>query len=247
MNINEKFLLKLIEDTDYIFCAKDSENFYFSPNGFDVEIKIPYSHSSTQINIHFIYSFDDVNNKPHKETINFSFASPNEIKEFMFALYKKYELGLNEGYGNLSKEIIDKFETMLKQSDSIKGLDDNNAHISYINGKENYYVDINDAAFSYGKRIKFRPLSPLIIPCYYNTGNTEKIYKKVIPAYLIHEYPPLIKIAKVEPVVKNIHELQNVLDSLKLLNPKSASILNALILDVELDKNTPIKNSKPKL
>jgi hypothetical protein len=247
MNINEKFLLKLLEHTEYIFCSKDTENFYFSPTGFDVEIKIPYSHSSTQINMHFIYAFDDANNKTHKETINFSIDSPDEIKNFMYQLYKKYELGLNEGYGKLSKEVIDKFETMLQQTDTIKGLDDSNPHIRETNGKETYYVDINEVAFSYGKRLKFRPLSPLIIPCYYSKGDTEKMYKKVVPGYLIHKYPSLAQIAQIDPLVKNIHELQDALDSLKLHNPKSASILNALILETELDNTNQVKKHKPKL
>lgn len=247
MNINEKFLLTLLAHTDYVQCSKDTEKFYFAPKGFDVEILIPYSHASTEINIHFIYKFDDINNQPHKETINFSVESPEKIKEFMFHLYKKYELGLNAGYEQPSSKAIEKFNSILKESSDIKGIDDKSSYLQYKDDKEHFYIDINDAAFSFGKRIKHRPLSPLVIPCYYSNGDTEKTYKKVVPAYLAHEYPALAQLIKIDPVVKNIEEFSQALEKLKLYNPKSASVLNALILETELDNTNIEKTSKPKL
>lgn len=245
MNINEQFLLKILDHTDYVQCSKDTEKFYFEPKGFNVEVKIPYSHSSTQINIHFHFeNFED--NKSNNETINFSFDSPNEISEFMFQLYKKYELTLNDGYPTLPKAVINEFESMLKESSDIIEID-KSAHLKKSNGKENYYIDIGESAFSFEKRLKHRPLSPLIIPCYYSKGDVETAYKKVVPCYLAHDYPSLALITKVDPVVKNVQEFSAVLESLKISNPKSASILNALILDTELGNNPKVKTSKPKL
>lgn len=250
MNINEKFLLTLLAHTDYVHCSTDTEKFYFKPNGFDVEILIPYSHASTEINIHFIYNFDDITNQPHKETINFSIESPEKIKAFMFHLYKKYELGLNSVYEDDEKpssKAIEKFNSMLKDSSDIKGLEDKSPYLQYKDSKENFYIDFNDSLFNYGKKIKYRPLSPLIISCYYSNGETEKQYKKVVPAYLAHEYPALAKFTKIDPVVKNIQEFSETLEKLKLHNPKSLSILNALILETELDNTNQVKQSKPKL
>lgn len=250
INLNEKFLLKILEYTEYVHNDHDLGEFTFESNGLDVEIRIPYSHSSEQVNIHFIYSFENENGNLFKETINFSFDSPNEIKNFMNELYKNYELTLNPNYDTISNQILEKFENMLKYPCNIQGVEDNLPFIEDRNTKDCYYIDIHEAVFNFDERKTFTPLAPLIIPCHYRSienGGVERKYKKVIPAYLVHEYISLTQFTKVDSVVKNINEFNDMLDKLHLSNSPSGKILNAVLLDNELINNNKIQKPKNKL
>jgi hypothetical protein len=248
MNINEKFLLALLEDSDFVHCERtEPEFFYFYPKNIDIEIKIPFSHSSTHINIHFLYNTE----KSGNEIINFSIDSPDEIKEFMKLLYKKYQDKLNETYPPLSQDVINIFEDMLRHP-----IDDNYPY-SFDGSYDTPYIEeknktsgcciyVYEGTSNKGNTIKFKPLEPICLPCYYSNGkdDSESKYYKVIPAYLINEYPALSGLIKMNHIVKNTNELSDVLYSLSGdLAPK----LNTLILDLELAEQHKSKKNKSKL
>jgi len=253
MNINEKFLLELLAHTkDFTTDQTEPDSFCFHPDDFNMEVKIPYDNGSDQVNIDLIYSMITKNGRSLKKTINFIFDSISEINEFLTELFKKYENYLNRNNSEISEQILDKFENILRLP-----IDEKYPYNSQINYEkpyiedkgenEQYNMDIFDSIFTYSQKNKLKPLSPILIHCYYNSGEIGATYKKVIPAYLINEYPILNKHIKSEPVVSNIHELSNALNSLRLNNSKSQSILNALILEEELSNNNSEKKPKSKL
>src|SRR5579875_349046 len=101
MNINEKFLLELLESTDFVyFYQSEPDYLYFYPNNLDLDIviRIPYTYPTTNVNVKFMCS------KTNNEILNFLIDSPDEIKSFMELFYQKYENQLNEKLPYLSKD-----------------------------------------------------------------------------------------------------------------------------------------------
>ncbi len=251
MNSNEKFLLKLLEKVDYVSCIHEKEILNFSIDDLNMEVKIPYSHSSDHIDINLIYSIENENGDYRKETISFNFDSFEDIKEFLVEFYKKYEHSIN--YSPIPSDLNEKYEGMLKlpfdENYPYFNKLTNELFIQDIDGNKKYGIDLEDAINKYGSEIKFKPLAPITVSCYYISGEKLKSYsfQKVIPAYLINDYPILNKFAKTNSSVKNLDQLQKALDSIKDLDPKTASILNAFILDSELRQDLAEKTPKFKL
>jgi hypothetical protein len=247
MNINEKFLLKILENVEFVHCnPSKGEYLFFSYK--DMEIQIPYSFPSTNINIKFIYHTDIINN----HIINFLIDSPNEIKDFMRLVYQKYENIHNNQLPSLPKKVLDIFDDMLmhpldKDYPYSYTSTPNSPYIEEKNKTSGCSIFLYETIFPDGKVKKFNPLEPIVIPCYYSNGdeNSEDIpYYKVIPAYLAHEYPVLSNIVKLNNIVNDTSELSNILYSLGgELGPE----INSLILEADLEINSKAKKSKPKL
>lgn len=250
-NNNEKFILALLDMTDVVYADVNDQYMYFypsKPNTLGFTIKIPTSQCSTSVDINFIFETSRRTEKDD-QIVNLSFDSAHDIKDFMEELYKKHSALLNN-HTKATPEILEKIESALKSPLNnpnyvLKGqfedliLNDNNKY-------PNLYINIGRTVFNYDEKRKFKPLEPIVIDCFYSDSTTDGniMYKKVIPAYLAHEYPIVKEYAHIHKTTKNLNELT---DALKEINPKSGSILSAMILDIELDKNENVKNSRPKL
>lgn len=246
MNINEKFLLKLLENTKFVYSyPSEADSVYFYPDDMNVEIKLPYTSPTTNVNIKFIST--GVN----KETINFLIDSPDEIKEFMKILYQKYENYLNDKLQPVPQKALDIFKDMLTLpiNDNYPYHFDGTKNSPYIEEKNKTSgcsIFLYEALSPNGDLKEFYPLEPIAIPCYYSTGKDDEedmMCYKVIPAYRSKEYPALSDFVKLKNVVRNTNELS---DMLYLLGGNMAPKLNAMILESDLESN-PTKKSKPKL
>lgn len=246
MNINENFLLKLIESTDLVYCFESEPNYlYFYPKDADVEIQIPHISPTKNVNIKFIST-------KNKETINFLIDSPEEIKKFMKLLYQKHERYLNNELPKLPIEALNIFENMLTLpiDDNYPYNFDGTQNGPYMEEKDKTSgcsISLYETLSPHGKVKEFNPLAPIAIPCYYLDENIndgeDMLHYKVIPAYMAHEYPALSNFVKLSNVVRNTSELSDMLYS---LGGSMAPKLNAMILESDLDNNKP-KKTKPKL
>jgi hypothetical protein len=250
-NNNEKFILALLDMTDVVYADVNDEYMYFypsKPNTLGFTIKIPTSQCSTTVDINFTFETQRRTAKDD-QIVNLSFSSAHEIKDFMEELYKKHAALVNS-HSKATPEIIEKIELALKSPLNnpdyvLKGqfedliLNDNNKYPSL-------YINIGRTVFNYDEKRKFKPLEPIVIDCFYPDSTTDGniMYKKVIPAYLAHEYPIVAEYAHIHKTTKNIYDLAEALNE---INPKSSSALSAIILDIELDKNDSTKTSRPKL
>jgi hypothetical protein len=249
-NNNEKFLLTLLDMTDAVYTSSVDEYMYFypsKPKSLGFTIKIPFVQGSKSVDINFTVESSSRMQNDEKH-VNFSFSSPDEIKDFMAQLYQKHEDMLNNG--RVSSEVIAKFEEVLKAPIDnypyiLEGKDES-LGIKNKTTDDGIYIGFGRAIYNYEEKRKFKPLEPIVINCYYreNVASPNIMFQKVIPAYMVHEYPIVAKHAYIHKTTKDLHELT---DALYEISPKSATALSALILDVELDRNAPVKNSKPKL
>lgn len=248
-NLNENFLLKIMEHVEDVYISTDKEVFSFYLEKFDFSVEIPYSQTSNHVDVYFIYNTTDENDFFQQKCINFYFESYCNIEKFMQILYQKYEKYIN--YSSLSPNILDKFDNMLKipvdenYPYDLKNINDETPFIKEKNGQERYDIDLGN--ITYSKELKFKPLAPLEIDLQYTLDQKTIKYKKIIPSYLVNQYPILMKYVKGHRIIKDINEFSEVLESLNLSNDKSGKILNSFILDVELETNNPIKNSRLKL
>lgn len=251
---NEKFLLALLDMTDCVYVGGVDEYLYFyptNPKSLGFSIKIPFSQGSTSVDVNF--TFDSPSRRESEERfVNFSFNSPDEIQDFMKQLYQKHENLLNShvSFSPETLEVIDKFEKILKSPlDNypyiLQGVEEE-MKIKDRHTDDGVHISFGRTLFNYEDKRKFKSLEPIIIDCFYRESLTSPniMYKKVIPAYMAHEYPIVEKHAYIHKSTKNLHELT---DALYKIHPDSAIAISALLLDVELDKKTPIKNSRPKL
>jgi hypothetical protein len=245
MNINEKFLLKLIESTDLVYCFESEPDYlYFFPKDSNIEIQIPHISPTTNVNIKFM-------SRTNNDIINFLIDSPDEIKEFMKLLYQKYENYLNEKLPTLPKKALDIFDNMLTlpiDSNYPYHFDgtQNSPYIEEKNKTSGCSIFLYEALSPEGHIKQFNPLEPIAIPCYYSNGDEDSEdmkHYKVIPAYMAKKYPVLSNLVKLSNVVKNTSELSDMLYS---LGGNMAPKLNTMILEGDLDSNKP-KKSKPKL
>jgi len=250
-NNNEKFLLELLSRTDAVYSSGVDEYMYFYPSkpaslGFSV--KIPYSNSSTCVDVNFV--FDSASRRESEEKIvNFSFPSVDEVKDFMAELYRKHDKLLNNR--EIPEHILAKFEEVLKAPIDkypyfVEGNEENLCIKTSKTSQEGVYIALGRSLYSFENQVKFKPLAPITIGCYYKDEHTNGniVYQKVIPAYLVNEYPIVAKHAFVNKSVRDFHSLA---DALCEINPKSGSALSSIILDIELDKKDDVKNSRPKL
>jgi hypothetical protein len=253
-NNNEKFILALLDMTDVVYADVNDEYMYFypsKPNTLGFSVKIPTSQCSTFIDINFTFEASKRTAKDDN-IVNLSFDSAHEIKDFMEQLYEKHETLLNS-HSRVSPEILEKFESALKAPLNsnryiLQGQHVQNEHMILKNNGTVDFLNINigRALFNYDEKKKFKPLAPIVIDCFYSDSTTDGniMYKKVIPAYLVDEYPIVALHAHVHKTTKDLNELT---DALNKINPKSGSALSAIILDIELDKNDNVKSSRPKL
>lgn len=253
-NNNEKFILALLDMTDVVYADVNDEYMYFypsNPNTLGFSIKIPTSQCSTSVDINFTFEASKRTSKDDN-IVNLSFDSVHEIKDFMAQLYEKHEALLNS-HSKATPDILEKFESALKAPLNsnrylLQGQHDQNEKMVLKNNGTVDFLNINigRALFNYDEKRKFKPLTPIVIDCFYTDPATSGniMYKKVIPAYLAHEYPVVLEHAHIHKTTNNIYDLA---EALSAISPKSGSALSAIILDIELDKNDSVKNSRPKL
>lgn len=247
-NINQKFLLEILNLSDAVYDGGLDEGFYFYPKGLGFTVQIPYSQYSTAVDVNFVLKKSGSRDSD-KEVVNLSFPFLDDIKEFMSELYTKHELMLNNH--DCSKQALSKFNEALKTPLSknypytIKG---DNENISLVEDTSEYALAINigRATFIFDNQKKFKPLRPIIVDCFYRPNGSKKNehYKKVIPAYQVSDYPIVARFSNINKTFDNIYSLS---DAMSKINPQSATLLSSIILDIELDKKDSAKTKRPKI
>ncbi len=250
-NNNEKFLLDLLSRTDVVYNSGTDEFLYFypsKPESLGFEIKIPYNQASTSVDVNFVVAAASRRDSEEK-VVNFSLGSVDNVKEFMAELYKKHDSLLNNR--DIPEHVLAKFEEVLKAPLDkypffVEGKEENLCIRTNQHNEEGVYISLGRTLYNYENKVKFKPLAPITIKCFYkdDTTNGNIMYEKVIPAYLVNEYPIVAKHAYVSKSVKEIHSLA---DALYELSPKSASVVGTMVLDIELENKDSVKNSRPKL
>jgi hypothetical protein len=247
-DINQKFLLALLNTTDAVYSGGIDEGFYFYPKDLGFTVQVPFAHHSTFVDVNFVFEKPGGRDS-EKDVVNLSFGTIDEVQEFMNQLYKKHEKMLNSH--RVLPEAIDKFEEALiaplgkGNPYTISGSDEN---IKLTEKTNDYELTINlgRALFNFENEKKIKPLEPIVIDCFYRPSESDRneYFKKVVAAYKVDEYPILAKLANINPTIQDIHTLS---DALLKVNPKSGKALSAFLLDVELDKKDGIKNNRPKI
>lgn len=249
-NINEKFLLDLLERTDVVYFDTSERYFYFYPKNLGFTVQVPCSQYSKNVDINF--AFDNSHSTSRysdKSIVNFSFASAENIEEFMSQLYKKHENVLNNRMPQEEEKLM--FLKCLKTAldeDSICKSEGQNESLKLMNkdGQNELIINIGKALYNYDSPIKRKPLEPIIIECFHITPNHSKniYYQMAVPAYKIDEFPILSKLADVSPTTTDIHSLS---DALNKANPEAGALLGSIILNLELDQKDEIKPNRLKL
>lgn len=256
-NNNEQFLLELLNMSSGVYVNENEEYIYFypsNPKSLGFTIQIPFSQGSTSIDINFI--IEDKKDK-HNKMVNFSIDSIDEVKNFMNLLYKKHDTDILNNR-DIPDYIIEKIENALKAplhdnypyvitgQDENMVLKDKMLNSNMPTNTDGLHINIGRSLYNYENKKKFKPLQPIIVDCFYNDSTTDGniMYKKVIPAYQVHEYPIIEKHAHIHSTTKDIMSLIEAVDNIK---PEAGSALNYLVLDMELDNNTDAKSMRRKI
>ncbi len=247
-DINQKFLLALINTTDSVYSGGLDEGFYFYPKDLGFTIQIPFSHHSTSVDVNFVFEKYGSRDSD-KEVVNFSFPFIDDISQFMNQVYQKHETMLNN-HGILPEAIKKCNEALTEPLGPINPYKIIGKHedTKLFQKTDEYELNITlgKSLYNFESPKKTKPLEPIIIDCFYKptASNKNEYYKKVIPAYKVDEYPIVAKLANINPTVNDVHALS---DALSKINPKAGALLSSMILDVELDKKEVVKNNRPKL
>jgi hypothetical protein len=252
MNNKEKFLLELLNKADDVRVdSSDEDYFCFNPKGINFEVRIPYNQYSSIININFVLnSFGRSDNS--QTGVSLTFSSINEAPTFMAEIYKRYEDYLNKHSQNtpFAQDTFNKIEEMFRtpintydypyfvsgQSESLMIRDNEKPCGIQIN--------LGESIYDYGQPISLNPLSFIVIECYNKDETTSYIsrYKRIIPAFLIEQYPTISNVVNINQSTDNLHGLTDVLYQ---LDHNSGAVLTSMILDIELDnKNGTNKRNK---
>jgi hypothetical protein len=253
MNNKEKFLLDLLNKADNVRVDSNHEDYFcFRPKDINFEIRIPYNHYSSMINVNFVLNTVSKSDNGEKG-VSLTFSSIEEAPNFMAEIYKRHEEGFNKHVQNtpFPQDTLDRIEDMLKtpmdkrdypyfisgQLESLVLRDHEESH--------GIQIDLGKGIYDRGESLNLNPLSFLVLDCFLKDEKTSYIskYKKIIPAFLIEQYPIISSVVKVNKFTDNLTDLTN---SLYQLDHSSGAVLTSMILDVELD-NKPGNQKKNKL
>jgi hypothetical protein len=249
-NNKEKFLMDLLNSADFVTIdTRESDYFRFTPKNINFEVRIPYNQYSSTVNVNFVLR----GNLNSENGTSLTFSSIDEIPNFMAEVYKRYNKYLNEHVKNTTfpQEALDKIDEILR-TPIHKGhypyfLD---GKLDSLNIRDNLQphgiqIDLGASIYDRGEPTNLNPLSFLVIDCAYKDEATSVIsmHKKLIPAFMIEQYPSISNVVKMNKFTDNLHTLT---DALYELDHNSGAVLTSMILDLELP-NKQIKSNRNKI
>jgi hypothetical protein len=248
MNNKEKFLLDLLKKVEVVMI--DEDYFSFNPQDINFKVRIPYNQYSSIVNIEFVLKSFVGESK--QKGVSLTFSSIDEVPTFMTEIYKKYEEYFNKHLSNtpFSQQIFNKIEEILKtpintydypyfisgQSESLI-INDNDKPFGI-------QINLGESIYEREQPINLNPLSFITLDCFHKDEKTSFIskYKKIIPAFLIEQYPTISNVVNINKSTDNLNSLT---DELYKLDHNSGAVLTSMILETELDnKNTSSKRNK---
>lgn len=247
MNNKEKFLLELLNKSgDVSVNSGDEDYFLFNPKGVNFEVRVPYNQLSNMVNVNFVFCIPG-STENGKQEASLTFSSVDKIPTFMAEIYKKYSEYYNEYFKHtpFPQETLDKIKDMLRTPMNASNypyfIEGQLGPLAIKEFKEPHGIKITlgQSIYGYGKPISLNPLAFLVIDCFNKDEKTSLIskYSKVIPAFLLDQYPAISNIVNINKSTDDLHVLT---DELYQMDRNSGSTLTSIILDIELNNKKDV-------
>ncbi len=245
-NLNENFLLTLLEQADAVYHQKDQydNHLYFYPKNLGMTVQIPCIESPS-LNVNFVK--ETRMSKDKGEVVNFYVPHYNEVPNFLAKMYGKLEDMLN---GRGSQEDKGLFDELLKKPldkmphFTLNG-EDNSLKVVLREKDAEVIIHIGRAFLSHSNaKVRYNALEPIKLEIYWKNQKETQFHglTKIIPAYEVSQYPLLNKYASVTKHNDGVLELLETLS--KKVDKENFSFLHSLILDMELSQKEEKKKTK---